>query len=461
MRTWSKRTRNRLLRVEALPYKPKSGGRYWIETTTPESDYTHYLFRYPAKFHRPVVRWALANHSKPASVVLDPFSGSGTLNVEALLSGRSSVGIDIDPLACFIARAKSTVLDPERLDKALERIKINTAKIARKEAELERLIGSDISRTLYERQKNRYWIPEIPNIEHWFKRHVIIDLAALLHILKHEVRLWTADRHFFLACYAAVIRRVSNADPTPVSGLEVTAVQAARNATREINVVDEFLRKSRLAIHGMRQLWSAMHHKGRGTTARILCGDAREIENAVTSVAPELLPFSLVITSPPYCNAVEYARRHKLEMYWLDLVPDTASHVELSRSYVGHRNLALRQASELRHFGIAKLDRALQRISKLSRARAISLERYFASMEKFFYELARVTERGADAICVIADSTCAGVDVPTSNIATELASDQFTLKSRFRYAIQNHHMQYGLRNGNGIREETVLTFRRR
>jgi len=209
MTRWAGHKKSQFLRVDALPTLPRSAGRYWIETAQRDSDYTHSLFRYPAKFYRPVVKWALKNHTNKTHTVLDPFAGSGTLSIEALLSGRPSVGIDLDPLACFVARAKTTVLDPDRLDKSLERIKEKAAQIARKESDLERLIGSDISRDAYNRNKKRFWLPEIPNIEHWFKRHVIVDLSALLHLLKDDIRLDRVERHFFLACYAAIIRRVS------------------------------------------------------------------------------------------------------------------------------------------------------------------------------------------------------------------------------------------------------------
>ena len=447
--------------MSGLPARPRSGDRYWLETDQPLCDYTHSLFRYPAKFHRPVVRWALANSAKKRQVVLDPFAGSGTLNVEALLAGRPSVGIDLDPLACFVATAKTTVLDPNCLDRALERIKRKARAIMRTELELERLIGSDISEDVYNRGREKFWIPNIPNITHWFKRHVILDLASLLHLLKEEVRLRDPERNFFLACFAAVIRRVSNADPTPVSGLEVTSVQAKRNETREINVVDEFLHKSRMAIHGMREVWAAVRVRKCPAATRIICGDAREIENVVVYNAPELLPFSLVVTSPPYCSAVEYGRRHKLEMYWLNLVDGQNTHAALSRSYIGHRNMAEGRSNCLREFGITPLDRLLQRIGDLSFKRAVALERYFASIEKFIYELARVTEMNADFVCVIGNSTCAGLEVRTASFIQELASEHFQLRSSFAYAIQNHHMQYGLRNGRGIREEVVLVFKRR
>jgi hypothetical protein len=407
------------------------------------------------------VEWALKAHGNGKETVLDPFTGSGTLNVEALRSGRPSLGLDLDPLACFIATVKTTALDPDRLDASLERIKAKASKIARTETELEHLIGSDISVKTYDKEKSDAWTPEIPNIEHWFKRHVTIDLSRLLGLLKDGVHLDIRERNFFLACFASIVRRVSNADPAPVSGLEVTSVQARRNKTREIDVVGEFLHKARTAIHGMRELWNIVDRRKRVVPTQILCGDARDSETAIATNAPDLLPFSLVITSPPYCNAVEYGRRHKLEMYWLSLVSDSDSHSTLARSYIGYRNLAGRRLNRLRDFGIGGLDRLLARVSDVSLARAISLERYFASMQKFLFELARITNRNADVICVIGNSTCAGIEVPTATFVQELAAEHFQLKSEFSYAIQNHHMQYMLRNGRGIREDVVLKFRRR
>ncbi len=461
MTRWSSRRKNGFLQVDLLPSNPGSGERYWLDTAHPDQDLTHYLFRYPAKFHRPIVEWALKNHGNRRAPVLDPFAGSGTLNVEALRLGRPSVGLDLDPLACFIASVKTTALNPDRLDASLERIKEKASKIARTETALERLIGSDISPRAYDKEKSSAWTPEIPNIEHWFKRHVIIDLSRLLGLLKDGVHLDTRERNFFLACFAAIIRRVSNADPAPVSGLEVTSVQATRNKTREIDVVGEFLHKARTAIHGMRELWNIVRKRKREVSTQIMCGDARDAETVLAKNAPNLLPFSLVVTSPPYCNAVEYGRRHKLEMYWLNLVPDSDSHNALSRSYIGYRNLAGRKLNRLRDFGIGKLDRLLARVSDVSLPRAITLERYFASMQKFLFELARITERNANVICVIGNSTCAEVEVPTAALVRELALEHFQLRSEFAYAIQNHYMQYVLRNGNGIREEVVLKFRRR
>src|SRR5260370_41643913 len=84
--------------------------------------FTHYLFRFPAKFHPPVIRCLIDRYTKEGDRILDPFCGSGTLLVEALASGRDAVGIDIDPLARFVSRVKSRPIDPDELESAFEQL---------------------------------------------------------------------------------------------------------------------------------------------------------------------------------------------------------------------------------------------------------------------------------------------------------------------------------------------------
>ena len=48
--------------------------------------------------------------SIPGEFVLDPMAGSGTTLVEAVLSDRCGIGIDLDPLASMIAKAEAVVI---------------------------------------------------------------------------------------------------------------------------------------------------------------------------------------------------------------------------------------------------------------------------------------------------------------------------------------------------------------
>lgn len=73
---------------------------------------THDIHKYKAKFFPRLAR-ALVNIVSPDdnSVVLDPFCGSGTLNLECSLMGMTSFGTDIDPLSIEIASLKCDLLE--------------------------------------------------------------------------------------------------------------------------------------------------------------------------------------------------------------------------------------------------------------------------------------------------------------------------------------------------------------
>jgi hypothetical protein len=59
-----------------------------------------------------------------------------------------------------------------------------------------------------------------------------------------------------------------------------------------------------------------------------------------------------VITSPPYLTAVNYYRRHQLEMFWLGLTHTTAERLELMPRYLGRDRVA-RHHVEDRYFSHA------------------------------------------------------------------------------------------------------------
>jgi hypothetical protein len=79
------------------------------------SGYTHDYYRYPARFSPEWVRRAISEYSSPGELIFDPFMGSGTTLVEAMAAGRPSIGTDINELACFIAKVKTTLLTEDEL----------------------------------------------------------------------------------------------------------------------------------------------------------------------------------------------------------------------------------------------------------------------------------------------------------------------------------------------------------
>ncbi len=78
---------------------------------------THGFYKYPARFSPTFARAAIETFTRPGQLILDPHVGGGTSLVEARASGREAVGVDISPLAEFVARVKCIVFSEAELQK--------------------------------------------------------------------------------------------------------------------------------------------------------------------------------------------------------------------------------------------------------------------------------------------------------------------------------------------------------
>jgi len=297
--------------------------------------FTHYLFRYPAKFHPPVVRALLEEYTRPGDWVLDPFCGSGSLLIEAAVTGRHATGTDIDPLAVFASQVKTRRLKILHLSHSVDQLLGKIESLERPLEEYQRRqfedISSDEVAALMEAEVLP--IPSIPNIYHWFRCYVIVDLARILR----QIALLDAPqthRDFLRLCFASIIRGASNADPVPVSGLEVTSYMKSKEAQgRVVNPFDLFRKAVKRAVAAI-TVYSA--NASREVKISAFCADA-------TALAPLIRhPINTVITSPPYHNAVDYYRRHQLEMFWLGLTENQAERLALLPRYIGRPRVAQR-----------------------------------------------------------------------------------------------------------------------
>jgi hypothetical protein len=176
---------------------------------------THYLFRFPAKFHPPVVRALLELYTKPGDRVLDPFCGSGTLLVEAAVAGRHAIGTDVDPLAVFVANAKAHPIRAKPLERLLEDL---LARLKRyRGRDYDALQWVDLNLRQYERERRRLAVPAIPNLEHWFRRYVIVDLARLRReILRTEAP--ETQRRFYSCASQPLSATRQTQTPSPSRG---------------------------------------------------------------------------------------------------------------------------------------------------------------------------------------------------------------------------------------------------
>jgi tRNA G10 N-methylase Trm11 len=415
---------------------------------------THYLFRYPAKFHPPIARSLIEAHTEEGDIVLDPFCGSGTLSVEAALLGRSSIGIDIDPVAVFVSKVKTRRLDLNRLFKAWSSTKTLLHEMSRPSAEYTRRQFVDISPNTLKRliRKEQLWVPDIPKIEHWFRNYVIVDLARILKTIE-SLDIPRAHVDFLRLCFAASIRNSSNADPVPVSGLEVT--RHMRQKDREGRIVNPYQIFGRIVERNLSALDEFCAQSSPKVFSQFFQADATEFtEHFVVNA-------DAVITSPPYHSAVDYYRRHTLEMYWLRHTKDHARRLDLLPRYIGRSRVRVGHNFVSENELMTRQVRAWERkLRGECETRANAFKHYVVAMQKTFEQIAGVLVRSAPAIFVVGHSRWGHESISTSKLFTEIASPWFDLKERYWYPIKNRYMSYSRHNGANIDREHVLVFKR-
>jgi DNA modification methylase len=396
---------------------------------------THGIHRYPAKFIPQIPRYCLEAYSAVGDDVLDPFMGSGTTLLESYICGRNSFGIDIHPLARLIAKVKTTPLDPEVLSSLAERL-----------LEDIREDGDDCAK----------WVPEIPNREHWFRPTV---LAELSRIKKNVWAMRKGDyQDFFKICFSSIIRRVSNSDDDSLIP-EVTSFQRRLDEQGKTShdALGRFENAVKNKLLDAADLWRIaeeikMKFK-EPPEVRIIGRDARDIDLDDGSI-------DLAVTSPPYVSAVHYVSVHKLEMFWLDMITETA---QLDGQVVGTARAYLSEYQSWEpRARIRGLKIVLAQLCAKDKKSAYVVNKYFDEMRKNLCETNRVLKRNGRYCIVVGENTFRKVRIPTYDLIASIAMlSGFELERTFVYDVINRHLDIPRWNDSRIEKDHILVLKKK
>jgi hypothetical protein len=370
-------------------------------------------------------------------VVVDPFAGSGTTLLEASAAGVSSVFIASVKLGATMSRAR-------RFEAFVQSMLDWTKRHERPDYGL--YASNDLATRKYKAPKVLLAEP-LAIVESWFRRYVIEDLGKIRDYIE-RVSPDGPTRDVALLAFAAILRNCSIADPVPVSGLEYTKrMRELDDAGRVVNAFALF-RKAALRTSQSYLEYATLADRGTSRVVRTDCTRSWPLQRG-----------TLVLTSPPYLNAVEYSRRHKLEYLWLGLVTSGAVLRTLPANYIGHRAWGKDRLEDV-SMDDRFLDRLRLDLRSIDYRRARAYIRYCAQMRMVFSRARCVLPRRGRFVAVIGRSRVRDYVVPTDEVIVRLAS-QFDLEERHTYTLKNRYMSYSRHNGADISEEHILVFRAR
>ncbi len=237
---------------------------------------THKFHSYPARFIPQIPLTFIKLFTNEGEIILDPMCGCGTTLVEAFLNNRNSIGNDFNPLATLISKVKVTLIEESEFRYLKDKLR-----------KMKRYLDLD-----YKRIDKR--IESLPKrkISKIFNRVVISKLEVIRETLLEIKEEGGHDDIYDLGRVA----------------LSSTIWSLVENGGG-LNVDDLFLKKINSMEKELKKMSKIVKNP---PSVRIITGDARKLEVGNDSV-------DLIVTSPPYVNALDYYRVHMYNMLWLGM----------------------------------------------------------------------------------------------------------------------------------------------
>jgi len=348
---------------------------------------SHNFHSFAAKFPPQLPRVFIHGLTNAGDIVLDPMMGSGTTIVEALLEGRKGMGLDIDPLALRLGYAKTITIDRNKLRELGNKVL--------KKAYHYLLDGEGIQRSLshlFDEKTKRF-------IDYWFLPNTQCELMALVLAIQ-DVTDKLARQFLELTLSSIIVTKsggVSRARDLAHSRPHLDETKIPKDALEQFSIR---LRKN---LNGVEE------STANGVKTLVIGADARSMPIADGVV-------NLIVTSPPYANAIDYMRAHKFSLVWFGRSISELS--KLRATYVGTERIGLMVHDLLPE----SPQRIVRELEQLDRKRGAILKKYFTEMKAIFSEMFRVLREDSAAIVVVGTSTMRGMDTQTHHCLADIAA---------------------------------------
>lgn len=388
---------------------------------------------FPARMAPSIVMEELHQSPTPLTIV-DPMVGSGTSIVAARLKGHRALGFDVDPLAVLISRSWSADVCEEEFqsagEKALQSARRYFPRISQSNAYP---VGADPETKAFV----RFWFDPIS------RRQLTALSIAIQSCMSERLQnlLWCAFSRMIITKSEGVSLAMDVSHSRPHRTYETSPHKPFQQFERSI------IRLGRASL---------FKSPTRLPLARIAQGDARRLPLRTASA-------DVVVTSPPYLNAIDYLRGHRLSLVWMG--HSLSSLRKIRRDAIGSDN-ALRDA---RTFDVEEFLSSARTPKNVPLRLKGVLARYIRDMSSAISEMERVLKPGGRLILVVGNSTTNGFFINTSAIVSKIAArtrlklvdiSRRTLPDNRRYLPPPGSRKSGEKLRKRMRSEVILKFKK-
>ena len=378
----------------------------WDYRTANTKQFTHGIHPYPAMMIPQVARRLIQSYGNEGGKLFDPYCGTGTTLLEGMLADMESAGTDLNPLARLIAKVKTTPIDLESIDCAIESFVDFGLEVAYADTVIVN-------------------VPDIPNVGYWFSERTQRDLALTIEYIGGIACEHIAD--FFKVAFSLTARKVSWTKNSEFKLVRMPRERMKSHAPDVFAVMHEILSKNRKAFESLQK-----------TLGNEPCIPTVHEFNTVTEMPQRILAagsVDIVVTSPPYGDSrttVAYGQFSRLSSQWLGY--EDANRVD--NALMGGSKLA-----DSVSFDVKELDDVIGEIASIDLKRANEVASFFVDYRNSIKNVASVMKPGGYVCYVVGNRRVKGFEVPTAEAtAAFFESNGFSHVDTFTRTIPNKRM---------------------
>jgi hypothetical protein len=390
--------------ADARPYLEELGieileNRQPIQFTPNVNELVHrwapYVQGFSASFVQSIFDLYKKTYANP--IILDPFSGCGTVLVQSKLNGYPSFGTELNPLLQFIAD-----------------IKVNCWDVS----------PTYLIRTYHELPKTkRSPAPSFLHSDSHFNPAVLKNLELLkggIDSIRSRSDKKTKVKNLLKMAFSSILIDCSNLKRSPCLGYAKSKIVYD---DAPFVLFDQKINQIANDLRLIQSDYSNFIH----TESHVALANAMDFNHSQY--------FDLVITSPPYMNGLDYVINYKIEMGWLDFVENQVELKKIKDDMVVCDNVSKGLIRDFSESSSSYTNDWLEEIRNnielnIKRRGAYRrhdmpyiVHKYFDDMYKVMKKVVSSMKSGSRFILVVGDSLIADVYVPTDLLLAKIGLD--------------------------------------